>query len=308
MNKINDLSSWRCFFHIVERGSINLVAHHYQVEVSTISRRLSQLEKSLGYPLFLRTNQALQLTDAGRQAYEYMSPLVAQIDRLSEANTSQDEMLSGTICVSASWTLGEHVLSKWLLEFQQLHPKVVFDLKLSNRFVDMVRDGVDICIRTGTSGDDRIVAIPLGDISLIHVATSEYVLEHGVPQQTDELFRHRLLIYRDGLIERKLFNVFGEKNTSKQIKPTDYVLANSVYALYQLAREGAGIGLFLPSWLCQQALETQNLVQILPNWQETKLKTYVAMKQQVNRPKRFTQFVEFLKMKWRSEMPIDSSQ
>lgn len=280
---------------------MNLVAQHYQIEVSTVSRRLSLLEKSIGYRLFIRSNHALQLTEAGKRAYEHMRPIVEQVDGLAEYIQSKSASLSGVIRVSASWAFGEHVLANWMNEFQLIHPKVIFDLKMSNEHVDLINENIDLCIRTGISNDERIVTTKLGKMPLVCVATPEYLKCHSILNSPEDLHKHRLLIYKNGQTEKKVFNVFSEKQSSMKIAPQDYFFSNSVYVLRQLALSGTGVAMFVPLWLCQSQLIDGSLVKVLSNWHIPEPETYLATKQQSNRSKRLNEFMFFIRDKWASD-------
>ena len=196
MRKNDDLAAWRLFFRVIELGSITRAADEANIEPSSVSRRISALEARVGAQLLTRTARTIKLTTAGTQAYDKIRPLIQELDGETENLLAETPHLSGFIRLSAPVSFGDHDgLVQWLAAFQKQYPDVVIELLLSNAYVDLVEENIDLAIRVGRLSDERLIAQKLGDLHSIVCASPNYLAQHGTPQHPSELPHHRKVVY-----------------------------------------------------------------------------------------------------------------
>ncbi len=195
MRKNDDLAAWRLFFRVAELRSISKTARECAVEPSSVSRRLSALERRLGAQLLTRATRSLHLTDAGERAYVRMRALVEEMDALGSELGEQGRSLSGHLRITAAVPLGERLLTPWVAAFQSEHPAVTAELLLSDRPTDLLADRIDLAIRIGPVADERLVARRIGEMPLVMCASPAYLAAHGRPRKPADLAVHRGLLY-----------------------------------------------------------------------------------------------------------------
>ncbi len=138
------------FALIVDYGSFSKAAESAGITSSVVSKRIGRLEKSLGARLLYRTTRSLTLTESGQALYQQAKEIGAKVQEALYAVSEKSEELTGTIRMSVPTISGELLLSESVAEFCALHPSLKVEMRLENRFVDLVEEGIDLAIRTGT--------------------------------------------------------------------------------------------------------------------------------------------------------------
>lgn len=299
MRKNDDLTAWRLFFRVVELGSLSKAAAEANIEPSSVSRRISQLEGRVGTQLLSRSARAIRLTRAGEQAYEQIRLLIQELDGVTEDLSAEKKQLSGLIRLSAPVSFGDHdVLIQWLTQFQKQHPHVTVELLLSNAYLDLREHNIDLSIRVGVLGEqDRLIAKPLGVLHSIMCASPEYIAQYGMPTHPSELARHRRIIYTGMMSRGKIKLQRGEETA---LVMTDGQLRiNHLNAIHRAALAGAGIHLLAPLWHCTDDLANGRLVRILPEWSLPETSVHLVYLPQRHIPQRVRVLTEFLVQQWR---------
>ncbi|VEA67518.1 D-malate degradation protein R [Serratia plymuthica] len=131
------------------------------VTSSVVSKRIGRLEKSLGVRLLYRTTRSLTLTESGQALYLQARDISAKVQDALYAVSEKSEEITGTIRMSVPTISGELLLSESVAEFCARHPGLKVEMRLENRFVDLVEEGVDLAIRTGTLPNSSLIARPI---------------------------------------------------------------------------------------------------------------------------------------------------
>jgi DNA-binding transcriptional LysR family regulator len=262
MDKLSALSS---FVQSVKLGSFSAAAKHLGVSQPAVSQQIRGLEEELGARLLNRTTRQLRLTEAGERYHSYANDI---LDRLTEADRSvqsEDAQMSGPLSIGLPLGFAESVLSEFLIQFKKEHPCLVLDVSLSDLFVDVIQERLDIAIRMGEIKDDRLIVRKLGMAQRCLVASPCYLDGRGRPQHPSDLPDHDYLLYRNiSTGDRVPFiSTIGEK-LSVQVTPT--MLVNNTSTLRQAALAGLGITL-ANRWLIDPFIRSGELELVLPNWQ-----------------------------------------
>ncbi|MDO6640461.1 LysR substrate-binding domain-containing protein [Shewanella sp. 5_MG-2023] len=193
---MDQLRALKYFVKVVELGSFTQAAKAFSVPASSLSRRVADLENSLGATLLKRSTRAVCLTEIGREYYQQVSSLLNQLEQSNEAVRSYQTEPMGKLRISAMVGFGREQLLPLMDEFSRLYPKVILDIELSDELSSVGRDDVDIAIRGGYAPNDRVVAIRLMDNQFVPAATQQYLADYGVPLHPNELKQHKGLYYR----------------------------------------------------------------------------------------------------------------
>ncbi|RZV50322.1 MAG: LysR family transcriptional regulator [Pseudomonadales bacterium] len=193
---MDELRALRYFSKVVETGSFTQAAKVFSVPPSSLSRRVSDLEKSLGATLLQRSTRVVKVTEIGQIYFEQIQHILNQLEQSNETERSYQKTPMGQLRISSLVGFGERILLELLEEFSQLYPKIVVDVSLSDELSTLGRDDVDIAIRGGYAPNERVQAIRLMDNEFIPVAAPSYLEKMGTPTSAHELMQHRGLYFR----------------------------------------------------------------------------------------------------------------
>ena len=180
-----DLNAAALFVKVVQYGSFSETARRTNVPVATVSRRIKELEKDLGFRLLERSTRSLRLTDAGARFFEYANQGVEAFEiGLSTLDQDQHD-LSGTLRLSLP--PGFIPWRKLLQDFQSGYPNVNVELLVTERRVDLIEDGIDVALRIGDRQNDRAITKKLGEYRHLLVASPNFLKQYGKPLQPTHL-------------------------------------------------------------------------------------------------------------------------
>ncbi len=245
----------------VETGSFSGAAQRLGLSPKLASKYMAELEARLGTRLLHRTTRRLGLTAAGEQLMATLPGWLEQLDDMTGALREEQRGLSGTLRLSASVTHGELFLVPLLRRFRAAHPDLTIDLRLSDRYVDLAAEGIDLAIRIGKLEDSALVARKLGQIGLMLVAAPAYLDRVGRPQILADLARHDCI--RDTNLRGDGAWPLLEAGRLHRVPVTGHVLVNSARAARDLAILGEGIA-FCPDYVVQHSLAEGLLERVLP--------------------------------------------
>lgn len=193
---MDQLWAIRYFSKVVETGSFSKAAKVFGVPPSSLSRRVSDLEKSLGATLLKRSTRIVKLTEVGQVYYNDVQHILNQLEQSEETVRSYQTTPMGRLRISSMVGFGEKILLPLLDEFSALYPQIVLDVSLSDELSTLGRDDVDIAIRGGYAPNERVLAIQLMDNGFIPVASPSYLATYGVPNHVIELREHLGLYFK----------------------------------------------------------------------------------------------------------------
>ncbi|MBX9927045.1 MAG: LysR family transcriptional regulator [Hyphomicrobiaceae bacterium] len=182
--------SMSMFVAVVRQGGFSAASRSLGVPLATVSRKVAALEEALGVQLLVRTNRSVTLTDVGREYYESTRRVledVAEIERNASGAYSEPR---GHLVVSAPVAMGQIHLSPILIEFLRSYPGIDVELRLTNTFVDLVEDRIDIALRVGHLADSSMSAARVGEIRPITCASPAYLAQFGSPTHPRDLIEH----------------------------------------------------------------------------------------------------------------------
>lgn len=257
---MHDLNDMRLFASVAHAGSFTLAAEHLGVPKSTISRRLSRLERSLGVLLMERTTRRLRITDAGQIYLGFCERVHSEAEQAEAAVHRLLDAPSGVLHISAPLDIGQSLLTPILGEFLEQYPDIEINCAYTNRFVDLLEEGFDVVLRIGRLQDSSLVARTLGNPALRLFANSNYLRARGTPKTLQDLATHDLLVMTNNAKHNRWELLSEDDSVSLPLAPR--VTVNDFNSVLNLARTGAGIAL-LPVYLCAGE---DDLQMILKKW------------------------------------------
>jgi len=175
------------FIAIADNGSFTSAAKSLGLPKSTLSRRLSAYEQSLGIALFNRSTRALSLTDEGVRYYEIAKPVVDAAIDVSRSMMERTAEPSGLIRLTATPAIGQYLLASAVNSFLDQHPRVQIELLLSETRINLIAEGIDLAVRMGALEDSELVAHRLTTVTRLIVGSPDYVARVGTPVHPSDL-------------------------------------------------------------------------------------------------------------------------
>lgn len=259
---MDQLRAIRYFIAVAEGESFSAAASQFDVPASSISRRVSDLETSLGAQLLKRTTRMVHLTEIGEAYYRQVKDIVAQLEQSDQTVRSYQTKPMGRLKISSMVGFGERILIPLMDEFKQTYPDVVLDVVLSDELSSLSRDDVDIAIRGGYAPNERVLAVKLMANEFIPVAAPSYLKQYGVPKNTAELKQHQGLFFKTPMGPTPwLSEINGQ--WQEVTAPAELITNNGKWLL-QEAMAGKGI-LMIPNWVVMPYLESGELIRLIFN-------------------------------------------
>lgn len=281
------------FVAVADHGTISKAAAALELSVSAASRYLAALEARLGVRLIQRTTRTLYLTDEGRR---FLANAREVLGSMLEAEASVSAAVirpTGTLRVTASLSFCLLHLNDVTAEFNAAYPEVNVDLVASNRYYDLIENGVDLAIRLRRIEADSSVTIRrLAGCRRLLAASPDYLARHGVPRHPAALSGHRLLIYT--LADNAMrFDFTHRSGTALSVPVTPALSANDGQLLRAAALRGSGI-LAQPTYIIEDDLAAGRLVPLLDDWELPRLTLNMAFPTRSLLPAKTRLFMEML--------------
>ena len=289
MEYLNDMA---LFVEVVKVRSFRKAAEALGMPNSTLSRRISGLEKAIGLRLLHRTTRRIELTEAGQLYFERCKRIV---DEARLAHEQLGEMLarpSGLLRASLPVDFANIYLAPLIAEFAQLYPGISFEFDLTPRQVDLISEPVDLVIRMGEPASSNLIARKLASLQRYLYASPQYLEVSGEPQNPSELIHHECLRLRGP--GSGCWTLSGKDGTEKIDVGGRFEL-NSVGMLRRLASLNLGITL-LPEGIAAQDVAEGKLLQVLPQWQASPISVYALTETRLL-PAKTQRFIEFVRDK-----------
>ncbi|MEM7159868.1 MAG: LysR family transcriptional regulator [Myxococcota bacterium] len=289
------LNAYGSFLRVVEAGSFSAAARELGVTQPTISKQIAALEAELETALLVRTTRKLSLTDAGNQLYESARSILDEVARTEAAVRRLDQEPVGTLRVNLPLVFGQECIVPLLPEFLRAHPKIELDLHFTDRYVDLLEEGVDIVVRIGTTPDSTLVARKLGLTRRVVVASPDFLARHGMPQQPGELATRPCVVFASGGSgSRWVFERGGQRSA---VRLSSIVRSDNGHVLRDLAVRGVGITT-LASWLVAPDIEAGRLVPLLEDYTMPTMDITALYPSRRFLPHRARRFLEFLERRF----------
>lgn len=288
---MDTLSAMRSFVRIADSGSLSAAARHLGRSKAAISKQLAELEAHLGVQLLLRTTRQVRLTELGRAYHDRCLQVLADIDALESLVQRNTGAPRGVLRVAGPQTFAELHLTAAMHAFVSRHPELSVHLTLTDRYVDLIDDGIDVAIRVGQLDDSSLVARRLASTAIVACAAPAYLALRGVPATPDALSGHALVV--DTNLRTPASWRFQQAGRSWNIRAQGQLQVNSAIMVRDLLLAGSGVGL-CPEFVVREALASGQLVEVLADYRAYELGVYAVYPQRRHLAERVRVFVEFL--------------
>lgn len=290
MDKLKQIEA---FIAVVEHGSMAAAALTQDVTPVMIGRRINALEARLGVKLLHRSTRRIAVTEQGAVFMEQCKKALGELDRAELLVAEGRHKATGHLIVSAPAAFGRKHVAPHAPDFLRANPDVRCSFNLTDRVVDLVREGYDVGIRIGGAIDPNFVAIRLASNKRVVCGTPAYFAKHGVPRTLDDLERHNCLAFNlQGGQQRGWY--FQQNGKAVTVKVSGNLDCNDGELLHRWMGEGLGLG-WRSTWEIQPELESGALMTVLDDYALPDYDILAVYPQQRPVPAKIRFFIEHLK-------------
>ncbi|WP_341964134.1 LysR family transcriptional regulator [Pseudomonas sp. RC10] len=275
------------FVRTVDAGSFSGAGRLLGASPSAVSKSVARLEKRLGVLLLRRSTRTLNLTAEGSVYYDFVAPLLQGIESAEDVVQSSASA-RGLLRISVPVLVGRTLVSGWVKAFASRSPNIKLEVTVTDRNVDLIREGYDVAIRIGRLDDTGLIGRHLADTAYTLAASPEYLARRGYPETVQDLEDHESVRYL--LAGRPFPFVFAD---GRRVLPEGGFDTDDAVTLLQAALDGMGV-IQLPAFALLDDLEQGRLVRVLPHepMETTSIHVLHAFGRQV--PMRVRLFIDYL--------------
>jgi DNA-binding transcriptional LysR family regulator len=280
------------FVQVAELGSLSRAAESLGLSNAAASRHLAALEERLAARLVQRNTRRLFLTDVGEAFYRRCKPLLGELQDAESAVNEATLKPTGTLRVTASLSFCTIVIAPLLPELAALYPELRVEIVVSNRYHDLLENGIDVAIRNREFENDSAITVRrLAETKRVIAASPQYLQRQGEPRTPDELARHRMLIYNLAHTPGELR--FTRNGAVTTVPVQGFLEANDGQVVRAAALKHLGI-LVQPMYIIHDDVVAGRLVPLLREWELPRLTMNIAYPTRRHLPAKVRCFVDFL--------------
>lgn len=293
---MDQIAGMKTFVTVVDAGSFTAAGERLGLSKKLVSKYVAQLEDRLGARLLHRTTRRMSLTEAGERYYPRCTALLDQFDALEDTVLSEGAALKGTLRIAAPSTFGELYVQPIVRRFHHMHPALVFEVRLSDRYVDLVEERFDVAIRIGLLRDSSLISRRLATTELWTVAAPDYLRANGTPSTPQDLMQHECI--RDANLRSGAAWPYHIASQEERIAVKGSFVVDSAKAVRDLVLAGEGIGL-CPDYVVAADVAAGRLTRTLKTFASTSLDIHAVFLSARHMPAKVRAFVDHLAIELR---------
>jgi len=261
---VDTLTRMRAFVDVVEAEGFSAAGRKVGRSKALLSKYVRELEDELGALLLNRTTRQFSLTESGHTYYRRASEILREIDSLADTVRDTSGDVRGRIKLSAPRTLADAPIGQSLIDFAKAHPAITLEIRLDDRFVDLVEEGFDLAIRITRLESSSLIARRLSPFSVKLCASPEVIEAYGMVERPQDLAKRPCVIDTNG---RWLSNwpFLNESGDITSVSVSGRIEVNSPMAARAAAVSGLGWAV-LPDFIAAPDLAAGRLVSALDDW------------------------------------------
>ncbi len=261
---MNRLESMSLLITVVESGSLSAASRKLRMPLATVSRKISELESHLETRLLIRSTRKLELTDTGRKYVEACRQILEEVEEAERTASGEYAAPRGELVITAPVVFGRLHILPVVAEFLTAFPHINVQLSLTDRFVDLIEEHVDLAVRIGELPDSAMIATKIGVIREVVCGSPGYFTKHGIPKTPKDLSRHACISNRELTLPHSW--IFTKGTAISAIPVRSRLIVTTVEAAVDAAVADVGVTRLL-SYQIAQYVESGKLKIILREYE-----------------------------------------
>jgi DNA-binding transcriptional LysR family regulator len=267
------LEAMQAFVAVADLQGFAPAARKLGLSPSGVTRLIAALENHLGARLLQRTTRSVTLTDIGARYLERARWILADVEEAEGSAQRERTRPSGRLVVSAPIGFGRLHVSPVMSAYLMRYPEVSGELRLSDRLINLVEDGVDLAIRIGHLADSSLVARHVGEMRRIVVASDDYLKRYGEPNTPAAVASHETIQFGATTVEPEWR--FVEDGREVRVACAPRFATNSADAAIQYAEQGGGLTRVL-AYQAAEAIKAGRLRIVLAKFEQPPLPIHIV--------------------------------
>lgn len=263
------LTSMAVFVAAADAGSLSGAARRFGLSVSMAGKHVAAIETSLNIRLMQRTTRKLSLTDVGRTYYARCKRILEEYEDANRDAGDAQQSIHGVLRAAAPVTFGAMHLGDVAAGFLAKHPGVTLEIMLSDRYVDLLAEGIDVAIRIGRLLDSDLVARRLAPCRMVICASPKFLERYGPLDTVEDLRRAPRLAYSDAVSSGD-WTLTDPAGQAHVIDGPIHMASNNTQMMLAAAIAGAGVA-YGPTFVFGRSVAAGELVVLLPHYKTTDL-------------------------------------
>lgn len=259
------LQAMRVFVRVAELGSFARAAEALELSRARVSEALAELERALGVRLVHRTTRRVSLSDDGRAYFERARQILADVEEAEALVAGSPAQARGRLRVAMPMALARLYVVPALPELLAAHPELALEVRLENRRLDLIEEGVDCALSYGLPPDEDLIARKVSDTHLLTCAAPGYLARHPAPRSPADLAQHRCVTFLSLAGARPSEWIFERRGERTLQRPSGALGFNSMEACVEAAVAGLGVTQVLSS-LAERAVAAKQLRPLLTRY------------------------------------------
>lgn len=285
------ITRMRCFIQVVDSKGFSAAAREMGRSKALVSKYVGELEDELGVRLLNRTTRQVSLTEVGEAYYKEAIEILQRIDDLQASVQSSHQEVRGRLRVSAPRSMGDDSLNRAMMQFLKQYPEINLDLRLEDRFVDLVEEGFDLAVRVSQLEDSSLIARKIAPFRTVVCASPKVINAHGAPRVPSDLASRPCIIDTNYRYKQNwAFQNDGERLSVSVKGPLE---VNSAAAAREAALCDLGF-LRTPQFFVAEDLEAGRLVTLLEDYEEPMRGIHAVYPHRRHLSAKVRAFVDFL--------------
>lgn len=294
------LHNYEAFVAVVDAGNLTRAAQRLRRSLQSISRSLAALEEQLGVVLVRRTTRTALPTEAGRAFYTRVSAALHELGLAEAEARDASGTFSGPLCIAGSAYFVARYVVPAVREFSALHPRVKFDLRLSEQFTDHVQSGVDLMLRIGQLPPSPLKARKIASLRRVAAAAPAYLAQRGRPEVPADLAHHACIV-RTSAQDACAWTFQAPDGTTQRVAVEGSFASDNAYVTNHALLAGMGIAI-APFFQLRDAIEAGKAEIVLDDYLLAPVPVHAVWPSDVRTPARVRRFVEVLAARLRKEI------
>jgi DNA-binding transcriptional LysR family regulator len=257
------LQSMKVFVRVAQRSSFAAAGRALRMSPAAVTKNVAALEEHLGTRLFDRTTRRVGMTEAGHLYLDRCQECLQAVEDADASVTALTRQARGVLRVTAPVDFGSTLMTAVMTDFMARNPSITVDLRLSNRTLDLVEEGVDVAVRVAPALDGQYVARPLAVSRMGVWGSPAYLAKYGRPRVPEDLVQHRNLVFVAGRVLDEW--VLERQGREQKVKLNPIMISDNGLVLRHAARAGVGLTI-APSFITGEDFAAGLIEPVLTDW------------------------------------------
>lgn len=295
-----NLNDIKVFISVVEAGSFAGASSFLAMPSTTVSRKVVQLEESLGVKLLHRSTRKLSLTEDGCHYFQLCQQHLVALEEANDLMMQSQSEPKGKIRISSPLDFAIQYAQPWITEFLKEYPEISIELDTSDSYINMVEDRIDVAFRSGQLQDSSLIARRIGPKHSICCASPEFLKAIDEIKHPEDLTKLNCLVMGKSLSNNQW--QFIQQDKTYQVSVSGRYSTTSMHLLIESALNGLGLA-YVPIALVKEHIESGQLMQVLTNFETPQSNMFVIYQSHKYMTKAIRLFIDHILAKVSPKAP-----